>query len=110
MSGTGETGSCGTLGQQETEQALGGIWPRAFSWPECLACGELTTKSPPIVRVSRLCYNTLLKGARMYDQYKLQIDSVMLQLQALIDQEFEENESIQNAFNALACALDEEML
>ncbi len=46
----------------------------------------------------------------MQDQYKLQNDSVMLQLQALIDQEFEENASIQNAFNALACALDEEML
>jgi hypothetical protein len=46
----------------------------------------------------------------MQDQYKLQIDKALLQLQALIDQEFEENESIQNAFNALACALDEEML
>jgi hypothetical protein len=45
----------------------------------------------------------------MYDQYKLQLDKAMLQLQALIDQEFEENESIQNAFNALACALDEEL-
>jgi hypothetical protein len=45
----------------------------------------------------------------MYDQYKLQLDRAMLQLQALIDQEFEENESIQNAFNALACALDEEL-
>ena len=45
----------------------------------------------------------------MYDQYKLQLDKAMLALQALIDQEFEENESIQNAFNALACALDEEL-
>lgn len=45
----------------------------------------------------------------MQDQYKLQLDKAMLALQALIDIEFEENESIQNAFNALACALDEEV-
>lgn len=45
----------------------------------------------------------------MQDAYKLQLDNAMLQLQALIDIEFEENESIQNAFNALACALDEEL-
>ena len=41
--------------------------------------------------------------------YTQQIDSLMLQLQALLDQEFEDNASIQNAFNALACALDEEL-
>jgi hypothetical protein len=45
----------------------------------------------------------------MQEAYKLQIDKLLVQLQALIDQEFEENESIQNAFNALACALDEEL-
>ncbi len=45
----------------------------------------------------------------MQDQYKLQIDQAMLALQALIDQEFEDVESVQNAFNALACALDEEL-
>jgi hypothetical protein len=39
--------------------------------------------------------------------YKQQLDIAMLQLQALIDEEFEYNESIQDAFNALACALDE---
>ena len=39
--------------------------------------------------------------------HKQQLDSLMLQLQALIDEEFEYNESIQDAFNALACALDE---
>jgi hypothetical protein len=42
--------------------------------------------------------------------YKQQIDHAMLQLQALIDEEFEYNESIQNAFNALACALDEDVV
>ena len=46
----------------------------------------------------------------MQEMYKLQLDKAMLALQLLLDQQFEENESIQNAFNALACALDEEML
>jgi hypothetical protein len=46
----------------------------------------------------------------MQDSYKQQLDHAMLALQALIDEQFEENESIQNAFNALACALDEETL
>jgi hypothetical protein len=54
-------------------------------------------------------YNIVLKEHKMQDAYKLQLDNAMLQLQALIDIEFEENESIQNAFNALACALDEEL-
>lgn len=45
----------------------------------------------------------------MQDSYKLQLDKAMLALQTLIDMEFEENESIQTAFNALACALDEEV-
>ncbi len=45
----------------------------------------------------------------MQEAYKLQIDKLLVQLQALIDQEFEDCESIQNAFNALACALDEEL-
>jgi|LauGreDrversion4_2_1035121.scaffolds.fasta_scaffold3649512_1 hypothetical protein len=45
----------------------------------------------------------------MQEMYKLQLDKAMLALQTLIDQEFEENESIQSAFNALACALDEEL-
>jgi hypothetical protein len=45
----------------------------------------------------------------MQEMYKLQLDKAMLALQVLLDQQFEENESIQNAFNALACALDEEL-
>ena len=40
--------------------------------------------------------------------YKKRLDSAMLQLQAIIDEEYEENDSVQTAFNALACALDEE--
>lgn len=42
---------------------------------------------------------------------KSKIDSVMLQLQAVLeDAELGEHETIQNAFNALACALDEEVV
>ena len=43
----------------------------------------------------------------MQQDYKQKLDRAMLQLQALIDEEFEYNESIQEAFNALACALDD---
>ncbi len=45
----------------------------------------------------------------MQDMYKLQLDRALLALQALIDQQFEENNSVQAAFNALCCALDEEL-
>ena len=40
--------------------------------------------------------------------YKQRLDNIMLQLQAIIDEEYEENDSVQTAFNNLACALDEE--
>lgn len=43
----------------------------------------------------------------MTQDYKQKLDHALLQLQTLIDEEFEYNESIQDAFNALACALDE---
>jgi hypothetical protein len=42
--------------------------------------------------------------------YKQRLDNAMLQLQAIIDEEYEENDIIQTAFNNLACALDEETL
>jgi hypothetical protein len=45
----------------------------------------------------------------MQDSYRLQLDRAMLALQAVIEQEFEENDRVQEAFNALACALDEEL-
>jgi hypothetical protein len=42
---------------------------------------------------------------------KSKIDSLMLQLQAVLeDAELDEHIAIQNAFNALACALDEEVV
>jgi protein-arginine kinase activator protein McsA len=40
--------------------------------------------------------------------YKQRLDNIMLQLQTIIDEEYEDNANIQDAFNALACALDEE--
>ena len=39
---------------------------------------------------------------------KQKIDSLMLQLQDVLEEDYSEHDSIQDAFNALACALDEE--
>ncbi len=42
---------------------------------------------------------------------KSKIDSLMLQLQTVLEEaDLDEHETIQNAFNALACALDEEVV
>ena len=42
---------------------------------------------------------------------KSKLDSLMLQLQAVLDEAgLDEHVAIQNAFNALACALDEEII
>jgi hypothetical protein len=41
--------------------------------------------------------------------YKQRLDSIMLQLQSIIDEEYEDNDAIQTAFNNLAEALDEEV-
>jgi hypothetical protein len=38
--------------------------------------------------------------------YKQRLDNALVQLQYIIDEEYEDNEDIQNAFNALAEALD----
>ena len=40
--------------------------------------------------------------------YTQKIDSLMLQLQELLEEEFAENVAVQDAFNALACAIDDE--
>ena len=37
---------------------------------------------------------------------KDKLTSLMLQMQNIIDEDYEDNEDIQNAFNALACAFD----
>ena len=40
-------------------------------------------------------------------EYKQRLDSLMLQLQTLIDEDYEDNVTIQDAFNNLAIALDD---
>jgi len=40
--------------------------------------------------------------------YKQRIDNAMLQLQFIIDEEYEDNDNVQDAFNQLAVVLDEE--
>ena len=60
--------------------------------------------------MSKVRYNKFLREQKMQDT-KSKIDSLMLQLQAVLeDAEMGEHETIQNAFNALACALDEEVV
>ena len=59
-----------------------------------------------------MCYNTFLTHTKQTMQnIKSKLDSLMLQLQAVLDEaELDEHVAIQNAFNALACALDEEVV
>ena len=40
---------------------------------------------------------------------RTRLDAALLQVQEILDEHFEESESIQDAFNALACAIDDEM-
>jgi hypothetical protein len=40
--------------------------------------------------------------------YKQRLDSIMLQLQSIIDEEYEDNNNVQDAFNNLAIVLDGE--
>ncbi len=40
-------------------------------------------------------------------EYRQRLDSIMLQLQSLIDEEYEENDIVQTAFNNLAVVLDD---
>jgi hypothetical protein len=42
----------------------------------------------------------------MQDNIKEKLTSLMLQMQDIIMEDYEDNEDIQNAFNALACAFD----
>ena len=42
-------------------------------------------------------------------ELRKEIDSKLVQLQQLLDEHFEESESVQDAFNALCCAIDDEM-
>ena len=40
--------------------------------------------------------------------YKQRLDNIMLQLQTIIDEEYEDNDNVQDAFNNLAVVLDGE--
>jgi hypothetical protein len=40
--------------------------------------------------------------------YKQRLDNIMLQLQIIIDEEYEDNDRVQTAFNNLAIILDGE--
>ncbi len=42
----------------------------------------------------------------MQETTKEKLTSLMLQMQYIIQDDYEDNEDIQNAFNALACAFD----
>ena len=55
--------------------------------------------------------NNLATRKQTMQNTKSTLDSLMLQLQAVLDDAgLDEHETIQNAFNALACALDEEII
>ncbi len=41
--------------------------------------------------------------------YAQRLDSLLVQLQLLLEEEFAENIAVKDAFNALACAIDEEL-
>jgi len=40
--------------------------------------------------------------------YKQRLDNIMLQLQIIIDEQYEDNDNVQDAFNNLAVVLDGE--
>jgi hypothetical protein len=42
-------------------------------------------------------------------EYTQRLDNIMLQLQSILDEEYEDNNKIQTAFNNLAIAIDEEL-
>ncbi len=55
--------------------------------------------------------NNLATRKQTMQNTKSTLDSLMLQLQAVLDEAgLDEHVAIQNAFNALACALDEEII
>lgn len=50
---------------------------------------------------------TVYKGENM-SEYKKRLDNALIQLQAIIDEQYEDNDNVQDAFNMLAVVLDEE--
>lgn len=49
----------------------------------------------------------MFQSNQIQKDYRAQLDNAMLLLQALIDEQYEDNEVIQTAFNNLAIALDD---
>ena len=61
-------------------------------------------------KLSKMRYNKFLREQTMQNT-KSKLDSLMLQLQAVLEEaELDEHVAIQNAFNALACALDDTII
>jgi hypothetical protein len=52
-------------------------------------------------------YNKFLREQKMQTATKQKIDSLMLQLQDLLEDEYSEHDAIQTAFNDLAIVLDD---
>jgi hypothetical protein len=52
-------------------------------------------------------YNKFLREQKMQTATKQKIDSLMLQLQHLLEDEYGEHDAIQTAFNDLAIVLDD---
>lgn len=48
----------------------------------------------------------MFQNTQMQQDYRAQLDNAMLLLQALIDEQYEDNDYVQTAFNNLAVALD----
>ena len=48
----------------------------------------------------------MFQNTQMQQDYRAQLDNAMLLLQALIDEQYEDNDRVQTAFNNLAIALD----
>lgn len=58
-----------------------------------------------------MCYNNNIAKRNTMQNTKSKLDSLMLQLQAVLDEAgLDEHVAIQNAFNALACALDDTII
>ena len=56
-----------------------------------------------------LRYNTHI-AKRNYMELHKQLTQLLLQVQTALEEDYSEHPAIQDAFNALVCAIDEEML
>ena len=91
--------SCGVLGHNVAASE------RAMRNP-----GTLKASGSLVVQNAEPCYNSLLSSKRIIMlEYTQRLDNIMLQLQSILDEEYEDNNKIQTAFNNLAIALDEEL-